>query len=145
VRATEFACLMWNHGALTAATMKERGLVPPRLTGREMADITAYLYTASYFEFTGGEAARGRELVQRKGCLGCHTIYRKGGNTASDLAIDNVVGTAVGQVAAMWNHARYMEIEGKRRSTGLPRLTGPELATIAAYLAGLGSGPPKSK
>jgi cytochrome c2 len=146
VSAGEFAGLMWNHGAKMWAAMRQRGLTtPPRLTGQEMADITAYLYTTYYFESAAGRAGRGRELVRQKGCLGCHTIYRKGGNGATDLAIDNVVSTPAGQVAAIWNHARYMQTEGRRQSTALSPLTGQELADISAYLAGLGSGPPKSK
>jgi mono/diheme cytochrome c family protein len=108
-----------------------------------MADITAYLYAAYYFESAAGRAGRGRQLVQQKGCLTCHSIYRKGGNIASDLAIDNVVSTPAGQVAAMWNHARYMDTEARRQSTTLPPLTGQELADISAYLAALGGGPPK--
>jgi mono/diheme cytochrome c family protein len=146
VSAGEFAGLMWNHGVKMWAAMRQRGLTtPPRLTGQEMADITAYLYTTYYFESAAGRVGRGRELVQQKGCLGCHTIYRKGGNGATDLAIDNVVSTPAGQVAAIWNHARYMQTEGRRQSTTLSPLTGQELADISAYLAGLGSGPPKSK
>ncbi len=145
VSAGEFAGLMWNHGARMWAAMRQRGLTVPLLTGQEMADITAYLYTAYYFESAAGRAGRGRELIRQKGCLGCHTIYRKGGNGATDLAIDNVVSTPAGQVAAIWNHARYMQTAGRRQATTLPPLTGQELADISAYLAGLGSGPPKSK
>lgn len=145
VSAGEFAGLMWNHSPRMWAAMREGTLTVPRLTGWEMADITAYLYTAYYFESVAGRAGRGRELVQKKGCLACHSVYRKGGNTATDLAIDNVVSTAVGQVAAMWNHGRYMETKARRQSTTLPLLTGQELADISAYLAGLGSGPPKQK
>ncbi len=143
VSASEFAGLMWNHGARMWAAMRQRDLAVPRLTGQEMADITAYLYTAYYFESAAGRAGRGRQLVQAKGCLGCHAVYRKGGNSASDLAIDNVVSTPAGQVAAMWNHARYMATQARHRSMTLPALTGQELADIATYLAALGSGPPK--
>jgi len=38
-----------------------------------------------------------------------------------------------------------MQTTGRRQSTTLPPLTGQELADISAYLAGLGSGAPKSK
>jgi mono/diheme cytochrome c family protein len=145
VSASEFAGLMWNHGARMWAAMRQRGLTVPRLTGQEMADVTAYLYTAYYFDASAGRAGRGRQLVRTKGCLACHSIYRKGGNTATDLAIDNVVSTPAGQVAAMWNHGRYMETTARRQSTTLPLLTAQELADISAYLAALGSGPPKSK
>lgn len=145
VRGSEFAGLMWNHGLRTSTVMKKRGLAPPRLTGPEMADLAAYLYTTSYLDVTREGARRGGELVRQKGCLGCHTIYRRGGKTASDLAIDNVVSTPAGQVAAMWNHARLMEIKGHRQATPLPSLSGSEFAAVTAYLAGLGSGPPKAK
>ena len=145
VSASEFAGLMSNHGTKMWAVMRQRGLPVPRLTGQEMADIAAYLYTAYYFESAAGRAGRGRELVRKKGCLTCHAIYRRGGSSASDLAINNVVSTPAGQVAAMWNHARYMETEGRRQSTTLPLLTGQELADISAYLAGLGIRPPEQK
>ena len=145
VGPTEFAGLMWNHGARMWATMSARGLAAPRLTGSEMADIAAYLFTAYYLDSPTGRAPRGRELLEQKGCLSCHAIYRKGGKTASDLAINNVVGTLSGQVAAMWNHGRYMETEGRRRAVSLPALTSHELADISAYLAGLGAGVPKAK
>lgn len=145
VSASEFAGLMSNHGTKAWDVMRQRGLPVPRLTGQEMADIAAYLYTSYYFESAAGRAGRGRELVQKKGCLTCHAIYRKGGNSASDLAISNVVSTPAGQVAAMWNHARYMETQGRRLPTTLPLLTGQELADISAYLAGLDIRPPQRK
>jgi cytochrome c2 len=145
VSPTEFAGLMWNHGPRMWDTMRERGLTAPLLTGPEMADIAAYLYATYYFDSTSGRVARGRELVEQKGCLSCHAIYRKGGKTASDLATHNVVGTVSGQIAAMWNHGRYMESEGRRQSVTLPALTSHELADLSAYLAGLGAGAPKTK
>jgi mono/diheme cytochrome c family protein len=145
VNPTEFAGLMWNHSARMWATMRKRSLAPPQLTGPEMADIAAYLYMTYYFDSPTGRAPRGRELVEQKGCLSCHAIYRKGGKTASDLAINNVVGTVSGQVAAMWNHGRYMETEGRRQAVTLPALTSHELADISAYLAGLSAGVPKPK
>jgi mono/diheme cytochrome c family protein len=145
VRPTEFAGLMWNHSARMWATMKARGLAAPLLTGPEMADLAAYLYETYYFESATGRAPRGGELVEQKGCLSCHAIYRKGGKTASDLALSNFVGTLSGQIVAMWNHGRYMETEGRRQAVALPTLTSRELADISAYLAGLGAGAPKTK
>jgi mono/diheme cytochrome c family protein len=110
-----------------------------------MADVSAYLYTVYYFDAAAGRAGSGRDLVRRKGCLSCHSIYRKGAGTAADLAIDNVVATPAGQVAAMWNHGRYMETAARRQAAELPRLTGQEMADITTYLAALGSGPPKRR
>jgi mono/diheme cytochrome c family protein len=145
VSAAEFAGLMWNHGARMWAAMKQRGAPIPHLSAQEMADVSAYLYTVYYFDAAAGRAGSGRDLLRRKGCLSCHSIYRKGAGTAPDLAIDNVVATPAGQVAAMWNHGRYMETAARRQAAELPRLTGQEMADITTYLAALGSGPPKRR
>ena len=145
VGVTEFGALLWNHQAGMRTAMKERGLAMPVLTAEEVADITAYLHTVHYFDPAAGRSDRGQALVASKGCLGCHSIYRQGGKTASDLAVSNVVGSPAGQVAAMWNHGRLMEIGALRRGTALPRLTGQEVADISTYLAGLGRGAPKPR
>jgi len=98
-----------------------------------------------YFDPEAGRANRGEELVGSKGCLGCHAVYGRGAKTASDLAVSNVVSSPPGQVAAMWNHGRFMETAARRKLTALPRLTGQDVADIASYLAGLGSGAPKPR
>ena len=145
VNVTEFASLLWNHGKAMWAAMKKRGIPLPRLTGQDMADITAYLHTVHYFDPAAGRPQHGRQLVASKGCLKCHSIYRRGGTTASDLATSNVVDSPAGHVAAMWNHGRFMETEARRQLITLPTLTGQDLADIASYLAGLGSGAPKPR
>ena len=145
VSASEFASLLWNHRVGMWAAMKQRGVALPTLSAQEMADITAYLHSVHYFDPEAGNAARGGELVSSKGCLGCHSLYARGGKTASDLAKSNVVGSPAGQVAAMWNHGRFMDTAARRQHTALPMLTGAELADIATYLAGLGRGTPKPR
>ncbi len=49
---------------------------------------------------------RGRRLLEDKGCLGCHSLYGKGGSSAPDFSKSNVVSSKVGQLTAMWNHGR---------------------------------------
>lgn len=132
---TDLPVFLWNHRAVAAV----RRL--PGLTGQDMADITAYLHASYYFDPPQGDARRGRRLLEAKGCLGCHSIYGQGGSSAPDFASSNVVGSKLGQLTAMWNHAPYMENEAKRRAMTLPTLTGQELSDISTYLAGLGSGP----
>ena len=145
VSLTQFGGLMWNHSPAIWAAMRNRGMAIPQLTAQDMADLIAYLFTANYFDPSLDGVGRGRQLVSVKGCVGCHSIDHKGGKTAPDFTTSNVVGSAAGQVAAMWNHGRYMETEGRRRSINLPILTGQELADIATYLAGQGDGPPKRR
>ena len=137
VSLTEFAGLMWNHGPTMWGRMKERGIPVPQLTGQDMADVVAYLYTAHYFDATAGTAARGQQLVQVKGCLTCHSIRGKGGTVAADFSGSNVVGSPSSVIAAMWNHSGYMEAQAQKQDMALPVLTGQELADITSYLGSL--------
>ena len=139
---TELAGRLWNHGPAVRAYMTKLGIAVPRLAEQEMADITAYLHAALYFDPARGDGRRGQRLVQDKGCLRCHSIYNKGGNLAPDLARSNVVSSQPGQLSTMWNHGRQMENSARLRNGGLPTLTGQQVADISRFLAGLGTGAP---
>jgi mono/diheme cytochrome c family protein len=144
VSLTQFAALMWNHGPNMWVKMKERGIAVPRLTGQEMADILAYLYTSRYFDQPALGRVQGQQLVQTKGCLGCHSIRGKGGKVGADFSISKFTTSAAGIIAGMWNHSRLMEAQAQKREISLPVLTGQELTDIAAYLTTLPkSVPPK--
>ena len=145
VSLTDFAGLMWSHGPTMWARMKERGIEFPQLTGQDMADVVAYLYTSHYFDGLRGQAARGRGLVQSKGCLTCHSVGGKGGTVAADFAKSTVVGSPPGVIAAMWNHAPRMEGQAAKQEISLPVLTGQELSDITAFLGSLGRPRPAEK
>ena len=137
ISLTEFASRMWNHGPAMAARLKARGAEIPQLTGQDMADVLAYLYVSRYFEATGN-ARRGQELVQAKGCLTCHAIGGKGGKTprvAADLATSTVTGSPAALMAGMWNHGGLMEAKAEAEQVAWPQLTGQNLNDIATYLA----------
>jgi cytochrome c2 len=134
-RVTDLPVVLWNHRTVAGI------LRLPGLTGQDMADITAYLHASYYFDPPQGDARRGRRLLEAKGCLGCHSIYGQGGSVAPDFASSNVVGSKLGQMTAMWNHAPYMDSDARRRAMTLPTLTAQELSDITTYLAGLGRGP----
>jgi mono/diheme cytochrome c family protein len=136
VSLTGFAARMWNHGPTMWARMKERGIEVPTLAGQDMADILAYLYVAHYFDQIAN-ARRGGETVQRKGCLGCHSVRGKGGTVAADFAKSGVVGSPASLIAAMWNHAAFMEAQARKQEVSWPLLTGQELADISAYVGSL--------
>jgi mono/diheme cytochrome c family protein len=136
VSLTQFAGLMWNHRPMWPR-MRERGVEVPQLTGQEMADIVAYLYTSHYFDPAAGSSARGQQLVQAKGCVACHSVRGKGGKVAADFATSNVVGSPAALIAAMWNHSRSMEDQATKQGLKLPTLKGQELADMSAYLRSL--------
>lgn len=137
VSLTDFAALMWNHGPAMWGKMKERGIQVPQLTGQEMADVVAFLYTSHYFDGLAPQAARGRGLVRSKGCAQCHSVGGKGGTVAADFAKSTVVGSPSGVIAAMWNHEPRMEGQAQKQEVSLPVLNGQELADITAYLGSL--------
>jgi mono/diheme cytochrome c family protein len=137
VSLTEFAGLMWNHGPKMWERMKARGIAVPQLTGQEMADIVAYIYSSHYFDAMTGDRARGEQLVQGKGCVTCHSIQGKGGTVAADFATSTVVGSPSAVIAAMWNHGTRMEGQAQKQDVTLPVLTGQELADITVYLGSL--------
>jgi len=140
VSLTEFGALMWNHGPAMWNRMKERGIGVPQLTGQDMADIVAYLYTSHYFDTVTGNATRGEQLVQGKGCVTCHSIRGRGGKVSADFATSTVVGSPSSVIAAMWNHGARMEGRAQKQDIELPVLTGQELADISAYLGSLARG-----
>src|SRR3990172_763603 len=134
VSLTEFAALMWNHGPAMWEKMKARGIQVPRLTGQEMADIIAYLYTSRYFDQPALGRVQGQQLLQSKGCLSCHSVRGKGGKIGADFATSKFVASPAAVLAGMWNHSRYMEAQAQRKEITWPNLTGQELADISAYL-----------
>jgi len=144
VSLTQFAGLMWNHGPVMWARMKERGIEAPRLSGQELADIVAHLYTANYFDPDAGNSGRGQQVVETKGCVACHSVRGKGGKVAADFATSNVVASPATLVAAMWNHGRSMEDQAAKQGLRLPTLKGRELADVAAYFRSMTKAPSPS-
>jgi mono/diheme cytochrome c family protein len=127
---------MWNHAPAMTAKMREMKIDAPQLSGQQMADIVAYLFTSRYFE-RAGSARRGESLVRSKGCLGCHAVAGKGATVGGDFARSTLVGSPDSLVAGMWNHGAAMEAQAGKRQVAWPELKGAELRDIAAYLATL--------
>ena len=133
---------MWNHSPEMASVMRGVGMPFPRLNGKEMADLLAYLQAGNvsgsrervYFE--PGSPRRGREVFASKRCTTCHAIAGVGGRGGPDLGTrpQELVGSVSSIAALMWNHSQAMTAEFARR--GLPRMTfsGGEMADIIAYL-----------
>jgi cytochrome c len=131
---------MWNHGPKMWATMKERGIATSKLSGQDMADILAYLYTAHYFD-QRANAGRGGRLLRERSCTSCHAVRGQGGKAAADFATSTVVNSPASVIAAMWNHSARMEATAEAKAVTWPVLTGPELADITAYLGSLSKRP----
>ena len=129
---TEFAAAMWNKAPAMTAAMSARGIDVPQLGSGEMADLVAFLYSVQYFAETGDPEA-GRQILGRKGCLECHSLGGRGGNTAADLLRATNVSSPAQVIAEMWSHSELMEAAGIAGESW-PRLDAEELADIAAFL-----------
>ncbi|HET7344026.1 MAG TPA: cytochrome c [Methylomirabilota bacterium] len=134
----DLAAAMWNHMPGMAARIRATRGDKPYLTGDEMSDVTAYLYTAAVagdgFLAVHGDVARGERLVSDRGCLGCHSLEPPHGRTAGSLDSLKGWGSPWTIVAVMWNHAFVMEISTQIDSGTWPRFTPGELADLVAFL-----------
>lgn len=129
---TEFAAAMWNKAPAMRAAMVTQGIQFPNLSPEEMSDIIAYLYSVQYFT-EAGNPDRGRQRVRSSGCLECHSLNGRGGNSAGDLA--NVLGldSRSAVASALWNHL-LVDGAGEGEQTSWPELSAGQVADLAAFL-----------
>jgi cytochrome c551/c552 len=134
------ATAMWNHGSRMADVMRARGISRPSFQGTELADLLAYIATASPGIRQGplyvlpGQAAEGRRLFAEKRCIDCHSLRGQGGKIGPDLAERSRQLGLTQFAAAMWNKAPAMMEAMRMRSVPLPQIRPEEMADIVAYL-----------
>lgn len=132
---TQFAAAMWNKAPKMIRAMRERNISIPQLTGDEMADLVAYLYSVQYFG-ESGDPGRGRVHVVQKGCLRCHSLRGRGGTAAADLARVRALDSDAAVIAALWNHVGVI---GDGRTPPWPALGAVEMADIIAFVQQMSS------
>jgi mono/diheme cytochrome c family protein len=127
-----FAVAMWNKApAMTRATAA-RGASIPRLLPGEMADIVGYLYAVNYFA-ESGNPARGPHLLNRKGCLKCHSGNGREGASAGRLGTSERFASPAAVIAALWNHVLLGEL-AEAGAGRWPQLRPADLADLTAFL-----------
>jgi mono/diheme cytochrome c family protein len=82
------------------------------------------------------DAARGRGLFVRKGCIACHAINEIGGTTGPPLDVEFAPGEVdpLDFVARMWRGAEAMVSMQQSLFGAQLDFTGPELADIIAFV-----------
>ncbi|MDH3446057.1 MAG: c-type cytochrome, partial [Deltaproteobacteria bacterium] len=133
----EFAAAMWNKEPAMARELKRRVARIPPLQADELADIIGYLYSVDYFA-DRGDARKGEQLVNTKGCLNCHSARGKGGKIGPDFEKIRGLEQPVNVVSAMWNHGAAMEKKFREQAAPWPELQGDEMAHVVAFLESLG-------
>jgi cytochrome c551/c552 len=83
----------------------------------------------------GADAARGRELFARKGCVACHAVNEIGGTSAPPFDVEFAPGEVdpLDFVARMWRGAEPMLMMQQSLFGAQLDFTGQELADIIAF------------
>lgn len=107
---------MWNHAKGMRSKFTQRGYAWPHLSGQDLTDIYVYLgnhpsLPRRQSSFQMAAIGGGPDLLNTKGCAGCHTgalalTSRLQGKTITEVA------------AAMWNHAPKMADAAGRFNAG---------------------------
>jgi cytochrome c2 len=134
-RPDQLIVAMWNHAPRMWERMRAEGLDYPALDAQEMADVFAYLYAARAVE-EAGDAARGRQLWETKGCARCHAA---GERATEPRGLEGIRKAAapVAWATAMWNHP---PLTG--RGSEKLRFEGGEMSDLLAFARGNGSARP---
>jgi mono/diheme cytochrome c family protein len=125
---------MWNHSSDMSEAMREKGLLLPKLSGQDVADLLIYLRSLPALRsvsatFAMGEPEQGR-LVFERSCESCHS-FGSGAAKRIDLLKRRAQQTVTGYIAAMWNHTELMRARGGPQ---FPKLDPEEMPNLVAYL-----------
>jgi mono/diheme cytochrome c family protein len=120
--------------------MEKKGIRRPIFSGPDLTDLITYIESVSNASPAGplyvlpGNAADGRDMFVKKGCVECHSIRGAGGGAAPDLARRGVSWDLAEFAAAMWNKAPAMMARMRSRGISVPQLNPGEMADLLAYL-----------
>jgi len=129
----ELASIVWNHTPQMNRKFRQLRMDRPRLTQDEMLDLLGFLY---YLRYLGepGSVARGKKLLESKGCITCHTVAGKGGTVGPNFEHVQQYDSPLYLVQAMWNHGSAMHEEIRKSELKFPELSGQDISDIAAYI-----------
>jgi len=130
VSLLDFAAAMWNKQPAMTSAMRARGIQVPVVSADEMADLVAYLYSTNYL-LESGSARRGRAMLEHKGCLGCHAVNGRGGQTGPDFADLDGSRSNAEVIGKLWNHLPIMV---EQPDADWQPMTSAEMADMAAFL-----------
>ena len=131
----EVAGLMWNHWPNMYKKMIEMRIVVPSFSGKEMADIIAYLYFLGYFD-EKGDIKKGAITFKEKGCIKCHNFKGKE-MVGPDLRKLTNITSSIEVAADMWNHAPMMREKMAKLKVQWPKFKKGEVADLIEYLRSL--------
>jgi cytochrome c2 len=135
----ELVTAMWNHAPRMWARIRQENVPYPDLSYEDMAHLFAFLYASRYVD-APGDAERGRQLFETKGCIHCHSFYGSGGKVGPDLSTVGL-DTPIAWAQTMWNHAPTMHAKARELGVAWPEFEGNEMNDLLAYIREMCGGP----
>jgi cytochrome c2 len=131
------ASALWNHGPRMWQAQQARR-IRPALDSMETADLFAYFYSLSYFT-APGEAAKGAQLFEEKGCANCHETVPAAFNRARrspgpPISTWTEVDDPLAWAERMWNHSEKVSVELSGIRPGWPQFSTEEMIDLLTYL-----------
>jgi cytochrome c551/c552 len=124
-----YTAAMWNH----APAMRNRGgSAALKINPGEMRDLIAFLFSQRYF-FEQGDAGRGRNVYQQKGCATCHET-RRTQIGAPDLSRVTEEYSPITLTSALWRHGPAMLDAMREQGLTWPEFRRAEMTDLIAYL-----------
>jgi len=129
----ELASIIWNHTPQMNRKFRQMRSDRPQFTEGEMLDLFGFLY---YLRYLGepGSVAKGKKLLETKGCMTCHAIAGEGGTVGPNLDQIQHYASPLYIVQAMWNHGPKMQEQIKKSSMKYPTLSGRDINDITVYI-----------
>jgi mono/diheme cytochrome c family protein len=136
----QIASAMWNHGPAMTRELQSRGLDRPSLTGPELLDLIGYIrsgsaaITSEPLYVVPGDATKGGDSFDERGCIQCHSVRGRGGTVGPDLASFSAQRSLIDFAAAMWNKQPRMFAAQESKRIAVQQLSPGEMADLVAYL-----------
>lgn len=130
----QLAGLMWNHFPEMSREMEKENIKIPELSAKDIANITAYLFSIRYFDRVGDRAA-GKTIFQEKRCNICHDISKDGSGKKEGPNLASLKGrvSPIYMATALWNHGPQMIARMKEKNIKWQKITDKELINIMEY------------
>jgi len=130
---SDLAALIWNHIPQMNRMFRKLHRDRPLINNKEMVSLVGFIY---YLHYLGqpGSLSKGKILLNKKGCIKCHSVNQIGGDVAPDFAQIEFNASPLFMVQTMWNHFPEMSKEFSAEVKNLPTLTGNNVVDIASYI-----------
>jgi mono/diheme cytochrome c family protein len=136
----QVASAMWNHGPAMTRELHARGLERPSFNGTELLDLIGYIRSESAaitnepLYVVPGDATKGSDSFDERGCVQCHGVRGRGGTVGPDLAAFSAKRSLIEFAAAMWNKQPRMFAAQESERIAIQQVSAEEMADLVAYL-----------